>query len=423
MQFADEYFVRAQGHVLHHTQDAVSRRSVEVDADLKRRVSSLTDEQVLALDNAVWSQQVAADLAIAPPVLDLESVHVVDEGTVEVDCAGVPGISYTSWERGGPVMRDGHRIRLVVPGTNLDLLASRVPQGGTGRRADVLSDRLERAYEWPQVRPSDELDADTTAVVEELQQGCEQIAEQVQKFNAQLENRARDLVDERRQKVLSARSFVGGLRLPVKRRDDAATRIPGLPKPKARPRAMTQSPPPTATPALDGPTLDEFYRHFLAIVGNALVGLERSPGRFANADEEVLRDQLLVTLNTHYDGHAHGESFNGAGKTDILIRHANNNVVIAECKWWGGKKVLTGALEQLISYTTWRDNRLALILFVGTKGIDAVIKTARAELEQREEFVRWTDTSRVDRLACQLHWDDGSRQAALTVFFAHLPAP
>jgi len=41
-------------------------------------------------------------------------------------------------------------------------------------------------------------------------------------------------------------------------------------------------------------------------------------------------------LNTHYEGGATGETFNAAGKTDILIRVEDRNVFIGECKWWSG---------------------------------------------------------------------------------------
>jgi hypothetical protein len=43
-----------------------------------------------------------------------------------------------------------------------------------------------------------------------------------------------------------------------------------------------------------------------------------------------------VQLNGQYQGQATGETFNHVGKTDILIRHENKNVFVAECKFWGG---------------------------------------------------------------------------------------
>lgn len=41
---------------------------------------------------------------------------------------------------------------------------------------------------------------------------------------------------------------------------------------------------------------------------------------------------------------------------------------ICECKFWGGERKLAETFEQLLGYTTWQDNRLALIFFVRNNG-------------------------------------------------------
>lgn len=422
MHLADDHFVSSRGRVLHYSQQAVEDRFADIASTVRQRTAALGDDQVLELDETAWSQQLAAELEVAPPWLDTGAAEAIDDGSVTVDCTNAPGISYSSSEFGRPILREGRRLRLVIPGGGeLGLLASRLARGGAGRLADINGDGLERVYEWPQVRSTDELNADMESVLAEFAQGCELIAAEVRQRNAQIADLVAQTLAERRQRILAGRSFVGGLRLPVKRRDEAATRIPDLPKARPKPRAMRQAPTARPTPVVDGPTLDEFYEHILTVIRNTVVGLERSPGRFAQAEEEYLRDHLVVTLNTHYDGATHGESFNGAGKTDILVRHANNNVFIGECKWWGGRKVLIGAIEQLLSYTTWRDNRLALVMFVGAKSLDTIVATAKAEIEQRGEFLRWSAPDRPGELTCRLRWHDGEREAALTIFFVHLP--
>ncbi|MBF6618884.1 MAG: hypothetical protein ITG02_01470 [Patulibacter sp.] len=223
--FADEYFVCAQDHVLHHRQNAVGKRFAQAEADLERHVASLADDQVLGLDDPAWAQQVMAEIEVPPPALDVGAAEGICEGAITVDCAGAPGISYSTTERGGSVLRDGNRLRLVVPGVNIALLASSLPSGGTGRRVDIHDDRLERTYEWPQVRSAEELEADIEAVLRELEHGCEQIATQVRERNEKLASRVLTLVEERRQKILAAQSFVGGLRLPIRPRTEAS----GLP--------------------------------------------------------------------------------------------------------------------------------------------------------------------------------------------------
>lgn len=101
--------------------------------------------------------------------------------------------------------------------------------------------------------------------------------------------------------------------------------------------------------------------------------MERSPGAFANMGEEDLRQHFLVQLNAQYEGLATGETFNYEGKTDILIRYEGKNVFIAECKFWQGEKGLLEAIDQLLSYTSWRDTKTAILLFNRRKNFSAVL--------------------------------------------------
>ena len=80
--------------------------------------------------------------------------------------------------------------------------------------------------------------------------------------------------------------------------------------------------------------------------------MERSPKAFRDMDEESLRWQFLVPLNSHYEGMATGETFNYTGKTDILIRYEGKNVFIAECKIWRGAEAFVETIDQLLGYTS-----------------------------------------------------------------------
>jgi len=70
---------------------------------------------------------------------------------------------------------------------------------------------------------------------------------------------------------------------------------------------------------------DEVYRSILRIIASTIRAMERTP---TVADllikgvlnEEGLRNFLLIVLNGNYRGAVSGETFNGNGKTDILLR-------------------------------------------------------------------------------------------------------
>jgi hypothetical protein len=119
--------------------------------------------------------------------------------------------------------------------------------------------------------------------------------------------------------------------------------------------------------------------------GHALERRPRSAGPLIH-DEETIRDWLMFNLSTNYEAPDGSELFvggeieNGNGKTDILVRHQNRNVFIAECKFWDGPSKFDEAIEQLLGYTTWRDTKAAIILFITNKNATAAIDNAGARL-------------------------------------------
>src|SRR5258708_39739064 len=111
----------------------------------------------------------------------------------------------------------------------------------------------------------------------------------------------------------------------------------------------------------------------LDLMGNLARAMELSPWAVSHLKEEDLRTHFLVQLNGQYQGHVSGETFNFAGKTDIIIKEGERNVFIAECKFWDGPKALTDALDQLLSYTSWRDTKTAILLFNRGRQLSTVL--------------------------------------------------
>ena len=80
--------------------------------------------------------------------------------------------------------------------------------------------------------------------------------------------------------------------------------------------------------------VSEDYESILNIIKHLSLVIERSPHTFIEMQEVDIRTIILVLLNAFYEGTATGETFNGSGKTDILLRHEDKNLFIAECKFW-----------------------------------------------------------------------------------------
>jgi hypothetical protein len=123
------------------------------------------------------------------------------------------------------------------------------------------------------------------------------------------------------------------------------------------------------------PTLDEStYRDILQTLNGAGKNIEKYPSQYIGKDEESLRDTFLLALEARYDFQASGESFNKQGKTDILIKHEQQNLFIGECKFWGGAKKLGETIDQILRYVTWRDSKAAILFFVNGKEMAAPLK-------------------------------------------------
>ncbi len=131
------------------------------------------------------------------------------------------------------------------------------------------------------------------------------------------------------------------------------------------------------------------YDHIIQICSDMAKVMERSPKAFAEMEEEDLRTHFLVQLNGHYQGQATGETFNSNGKTDILIRNDNQNVFIAECKFWKGQKVYLATIDQLLGYVTYRDTKTAIFVFVKNIYFTNICEKIKSATEQHENFIKF----------------------------------
>ncbi len=419
MFIEDEHFITSTG-LLFGSSTALGQRIREVDSQIASAVDSLSNDEVLSLDPDEWAIRVAEELMIDAPIVDVEAAEVLTLGRIDVDCTGKPGISFSMTEI--QVLRPGYRFRVQVPVTGeSELLVARPTAGMEPLRADFADGYIVRSWDWPEVKGTATFDQSVQAFKDFLVAGSQRVAMDIDAFNKLIAGRARTALDKRREAILAERDFLGALTVPVKS-------APDLPKPLHAPPMRRRTTPARAlaeaggAAAIDqGPDMSEFYEHILDLIRTVGRGMERSPGSFAEAEEETLRDHMLVTLNSHYIGRTYAEAFNRKGKTDILIRIHDRNAFIGECKKWAGSKKFNDALDQLFGYTTWQDSRLALIFYVKEKNPSSIIDKARAEMKSRSEFTSWDGPARDGEFRCRVRWpDDPEREAILTALFFHL---
>jgi hypothetical protein len=242
-------------------------------------------------------------------------------------------------------------------------------------------------------------------------------AQQIGPFNSALRDKIRLLISARKDKILKARHIAGSLGYRMQRREGAPdTYI----SPVVRRRISRQL---VATEEFKPEPVmgEEDYQNILSIMKNMTFVMERSPSVFSKMPEETLRDHYLVQLNGQYEG-ASGETFNAHGKTDILVKDGAANIFIAECKIWRGAKTVEEALDQLLSYLTWRDTKAALLIFCRNKDFSSVLSKLWEAVQEHPQLKRGpaVESETQARYVFGRH-DDPNREIMLTVMAFAIP--
>jgi hypothetical protein len=190
-------------------------------------------------------------------------------------------------------------------------------------------------------------------------------------FNRNLRANILRQLEARKEKLIKDEGLVSSLGIPIRQRKGAGAAIP---TPVSRKKIHIPQPKAPKKPFKPEPELEEkVYEQIIETMQNMVLVMERSPHAFAKMGEEDLRTHFLVQLNGLYEGQATGETFNFEGKTDILIRSEGKNVFIAECKFWKGAKALQETIDQLLGYLSWRDTKVALLIFNRNKEFGNVL--------------------------------------------------
>jgi hypothetical protein len=249
----------------------------------------------------------------------------------------------------------------------------------------------------------------------------ERINEQVIQYNNSIRDRARAAVNKRKDQILKARDIAASLGYEMQRRPDAPpTYITQELQRVIRPRliaAVREGVSFDPEPTID----EEEYKHILEVMSGMALMMERSPRTFTKLKEEEIRDHFLLQLNGHYKGNALGETFNRKGKTDILVREKDKNLFIVECKIWQSADGITEAINQLLSYLTWRDTKAALVVFVKRKSIEGPLKTIMETVEAHECMKRVEEKGEGQQRFVFGKPEDPGREIILTVMVFHIP--
>jgi len=363
----------------------------EREERLRAAVGRLSPEQ---LEEPGLAARLAEEHAARVPELREGRAAVVEHGETEVEARDP--LQLTGRQR---VFRTVIAVPYDGDGGLFRVQPSVFPS--VSPRAEVLAGELRLAC----VREDDEAEGLRREYRETLRAIREQLArlsEQASRFHRGLEGAAARYIEARRRELGSAAGAAAALGLDL--------------RPPERAEALGAAAPPEV------PGEDREYEEALRMARNMARVMELDPAAFAQMSEEELRSHFLVQLNGRFGGQATGETFNFRGKTDILVRSGGRNVLIGECKFWSGESELMAAVDQLLSYLSWRDTRAALILFGKQESLSLVLDRIELSVPGHPRFVR--DLGKADETTFRYafaHPQDEAREVLLTVLVFDLP--
>lgn len=350
-----------------------------------REVRSLEVERILNSSIAELEIHYIEKASINPLVMHEQDRYMEEPRGVMIDVSHDRRRAIFPGERAEV---PGTRFTVRVPYEGDDLLWKLRPSRFTynSKHIDVKNGEVILTYSFPddvaeqQKGLKDGIDSDI-AFLEKMAGNLKRdVDEHNQKAKSQIANALKD----RRQRALSVSSAIEELDIPMRRKDTPAAYVAPVHR---RSRPVSSRPAQSKSKYSPEPFLEEAeYAYILKVLSSMSVVIERNPESFRGLDEEAIRDHFLLSLNGHYEGSATGETFNAAGKTDILIREKDRNIFIAECKFWRGAKSFDSAVTQLLSYLTWRDCKAALLIFNRNKDSASVEQRMDETMRERGEF-------------------------------------
>lgn len=349
----------------HSVSDLAEVRIKAIEADIERispeRARAMTEDDVVEQMARYRLEPLVVDFENPTQMPEAESSMTIDDYGQRLTVRAVQ-ITIRFPFSGERILLQSHGSSWVSPspkgiivGDDCLDLAYIVPEHSMEQASDDLKELIER---------------DKREIASCIQSVNTATAE----FNEQWPKKARQALRKRQELLNAGRSLAESLNIPLQRRAPEEVKVLH-PAPRSA-RLETRA----ATPKTSGKVRQEWtlseddHGYILSIIEQMILVMERSPRTFALMKEEELRDILLVILNAHFRGQATGETFNFEGKTDILIRHEGRNVFIGECKFWGGAKIFTDTIDQLLRYSSWRDTKAAVVFFNRNKNLTQVLR-------------------------------------------------
>lgn len=349
-------------------------------------VDAIPKEQFLISSDSELIKYIKADLTVDPLVLDEQAATVIETET-KVDISGDPNRIFRSFNEGAYYV-PGTCIDVDIPFSGEDWIFSCrtnpwfsvYPHGTVSLKSLRVSITL--PHDVDRVKFKEDYDREMKLIRRYIANSSTQVLE----YNESLPGLIQQAIESRRERLNKHGNIAALLDIPL------ATKLGA---PSITPIRVEMRRPPTLPvppkggvkpePGISGET----FEHILQFIRHQGRTFETTPKTYAKHDEEDLRNIIMAQLNGHFKGDAGAEVFRKQGKTDLRIEAENRAAFVSECKVWTGPASLTGAMDQLLDYLTWRDSKAALVMFnMRNKDLSRIVDSVPNTLMSHTLFVQ-----------------------------------
>jgi len=335
--------------------------------DAERAVSEISETQFLASTDDEVLEYVLAEFCVVPLILH-EDRATLEQEEVDVDVAVIG--EWDDPREVKPIWAPGIGITIKIPFSGTRWLWDHHPRCypvgyahlpvGMITLSGLQDGLLTIDFGLPKQSPPDAYKDFIDPELEWIRNYISSINGSAAEYSNSLQARTKNAIVERRKSLLPRSKIAAALRIQLRQK----VGVPDLDPVAVVTNRSSSSELPKLPEATDDPSIENsVYEKILRVIRHEGRTFETTPTTFYKFKEDELRDIVLAHLNGHFEGKAAGEVFRRKGKTDIRIESESRSAFVAECKIWSGHRSVQKALDQLLSYLTWRDSKAALIIF------------------------------------------------------------
>jgi len=388
--------------------------------ELSAEISSIDGDRLLNTSTDDLCNYFEQKFRIDAPSLR-EDETVADQNEVNIDVSNAHSVFIKNRSR--PISIKGTEIEITIPfdgeaeAFNIKPSFSSITQNLP--KAEVREQELIIRIQGKD-RDLESVQNEIRSTISSVNSYLDILRKNVSGWNSGINNLARQQIESRKKKLLNDRNLVASLGFPLKERGGGSMTYTA---PNVRRKINPTLPKASTEPFKSEPTLaTDDYEHILSVIENMALVMERSPSAFKSMNEEALRFLFLVPLNGHYEGEATGETFNYEGKTDILIRSKGRNIFIGECKYWDGPKKLSESIDQILGYSSWRDTKVAILIFNRRKDLSKVLTAIPETVTKHKNYKKsLPQVSETHFSYIFAHRDDANREMILSILVFDVP--